>query len=270
MLRARWSGWSDAVAVELVGGANCLEPAHEFEMYESVSRPAKPSDWSRSRSYGVMRVSSSAFSIASSLVLLRPSAEEALESHAWSITDFLRRRTRTSPWRRVQLRREVESLLEHDGGAAFLSTPAVANVIVGALRIGQALGPYVISAQIGAGGMGEVYRARDTKLGRDVAIKILPRRLHGRSRSARAVRARGAGARVAQSSAHRRDLRRRGSGRRPRRWCWSWSRARRWPRRLAAQAPEAGLPIHEALDDRAADRRRARRRARARASSTAI
>jgi serine/threonine protein kinase len=36
------------------------------------------------------------------------------------------------------------------------------------------LGPYEILSQIGAGGMGEVYRARDTKLDRDVAIKVLP------------------------------------------------------------------------------------------------
>ena len=39
---------------------------------------------------------------------------------------------------------------------------------------GSRLGPYEIVALIGAGGMGEVYRARDTRLGRDVAIKVLP------------------------------------------------------------------------------------------------
>ena len=74
-----------------------------------------------------------------------------------------------------RLRSEVESLLAHDGGAAFLSSPAVPNAIGGGIRIGQKVGPYLISAQIGEGGMGEVYRARDSKLGRDVAIKILPR-----------------------------------------------------------------------------------------------
>src|SRR5277367_1206418 len=43
-----------------------------------------------------------------------------------------------------------------------------------ALTAGDRLGPYEILAPIGAGGMGEVYRARDTKLDRDVAIKVLP------------------------------------------------------------------------------------------------
>src|ERR1700731_5351099 len=48
-----------------------------------------------------------------------------------------------------------------------------------ALSVGAKLGPYEIIAPIGAGGMGEVYRATDTKLDRDVAIKVLPDSLSG-------------------------------------------------------------------------------------------
>src|SRR5688572_26371015 len=42
------------------------------------------------------------------------------------------------------------------------------------LNAGQRLGPYEVIALLGTGGMGEVYRARDTNLGRDVALKVLP------------------------------------------------------------------------------------------------
>ena len=53
-----------------------------------------------------------------------------------------------------------------------LATPAYGSLM--AIPSGTKLGSYEVTAQIGAGGMGEVYQAHDTKLGRDVAIKVLP------------------------------------------------------------------------------------------------
>jgi serine/threonine protein kinase/formylglycine-generating enzyme required for sulfatase activity/cephalosporin-C deacetylase-like acetyl esterase len=79
------------------------------------------------------------------------------------------------------LRGEVERMLAGDSEAAgFLEAPAVEMaaraLAAGAVRIppGSRLGPYEIVSLAGAGGMGEVYQARDTRLNRTVAIKVLP------------------------------------------------------------------------------------------------
>jgi serine/threonine protein kinase len=79
------------------------------------------------------------------------------------------------------LRQEVDRLLAHEQTAkGFLEAPvleAAAKVLVerqGESRVGQQLGAYKILSLLGAGGMGEVYLARDTLLDRKVAIKFLP------------------------------------------------------------------------------------------------
>ncbi|AMY09220.1 Serine/threonine-protein kinase PrkC [Luteitalea pratensis] len=76
------------------------------------------------------------------------------------------------------LRLEVESPLSSDERIkkSFLEAPAVVRgddtSVIGSLE-GQRIGPYQLASCIGAGGMGEVYRARDTTLNRQVAIKVL-------------------------------------------------------------------------------------------------
>jgi pentatricopeptide repeat protein len=79
------------------------------------------------------------------------------------------------------LRQEVESLLEaHEGDPTFMEVPVAVNLPelmqqdIRAFQPGQVLGGYQITGWIGRGGMGEVYSARDVRLKREVAIKVLP------------------------------------------------------------------------------------------------
>lgn len=73
-----------------------------------------------------------------------------------------------------EVRREVESLLRAEGEArsSFLTPPGI--TAKAELASGARVGAYEIIGRIGAGGMGEIYQARDTNLGRSVAIKVLP------------------------------------------------------------------------------------------------
>ncbi len=95
----------------------------------------------------------------------------------------------------ADLRREVASLLAQTQAteAPVDQTATLAGVLSAThtlLKPGEALGPYQILGLLGTGGMGEVYSATDTRLGRKVAIKVSQERFSGRfEREARAISA---------------------------------------------------------------------------------
>ena len=82
------------------------------------------------------------------------------------------------------LRREVESLLLHEGLANnFLESDragaSTATMPREPVPMGERNGPYTVMEPLGAGGMGEVYKAYDQRLDRNVAIKFVSRRMEG-------------------------------------------------------------------------------------------
>lgn len=93
------------------------------------------------------------------------------------------------------LRREVESLLAQPTDSDFLQRPAIQSAArlfedapPDALAPGTSLGPYRIEGKLGEGGMGEIYRATDTRLDRTVAIKVVRERFNARfQREGRAI-----------------------------------------------------------------------------------
>ena len=107
---------------------------------------------------------------------------------------------RLVPDHEAEIRREVESLLEaHPHAEGFLGISTIEGPVaaeaapsMAALAPGSRLGAFEILGPLGAGGMGEVHRARDTRLDRQVAIKVLSRELandpHNRERFEREAR----------------------------------------------------------------------------------
>jgi hypothetical protein len=91
-----------------------------------------------------------------------------------------------------QLRRDVESLVSHEESVeAFMIKPAWQHVVKDMTEVqgewlaGRKLGRYQIHERLGQGGMGEVWRATDPQLKREVAVKILPREFSGDSERVR-------------------------------------------------------------------------------------
>jgi serine/threonine protein kinase len=115
--------------------------------------------------------------------MVRGILQSAMEMRPAERGAFLDRECASDP----SLRKDVDEYLSIEGklDTNFLESPAVEHVEASStsapgnaiLPAGTRLGPYEVQALVGSGGMGEVYRARDTRLNRTVAIKLIPQAL---------------------------------------------------------------------------------------------
>ncbi len=169
-----------------------------------------------------------------------------------------------------QLRSEVAQLIEADAHAGtFMDAPAWQTAAIASsggpsapssvILTGRQIANYSVLNLLGAGAMGEVYRARDNKLNRDVALKVIPLALCDRPRAPVAVPAGSARPGVAEPPQHRRYLRPRGNGGCSRALSSNWSTVKR------SLAYRTWRPVcRGGAVDRSPDRRSARGGARAR------